>query len=107
MVYTHEIAMTAIGVLTTGILYWIKDIVKKHKNDHKDIKATLKSHDYHFMLSYKRELQKDFQYFKRNGKITMYEKTIWLEMYDDYVSRGGNSFIEDIKEELCDLLVED
>lgn len=70
-----------------------------HMEDHVKISEAKFSKTEGVQLSILRNMITDIYYrYKDAQKLPMYEKESLHHMYDDYVSRGGNSYIPSIVE---------
>lgn len=92
----NEIVMKSIltiaGLITTGIMGYLIARVKEYKALKEGLKCLLRSN-----------ITSKYYVYKELGEIPHYEKENMLLMYEQYKKMGGNSFIDDIMEEIKDL----
>jgi len=84
--------LTIVGLITTGVIGYLIARVKEYKTLKEGLKCLLRSN-----------ITSKYYVYKELKEIPHYEKENMLYMYEQYKNMGGNSFIDDIMEEIKDL----
>lgn len=84
--------LTIVGLITTGVIGYLIARLKEYKTLIEGLKCLLRSN-----------ITSKYYVYKELQEIPHYEKENVLLMYSQYKKMGGNSFIDDIMEEIKDL----
>jgi hypothetical protein len=83
------------GLISSFIIFLCKMI----KNEYETIKNTKNG----MKVLLKKGILEKYKVYKEKNCITFYEKEMINDLYQEYKNLGGNSFIEDIMDDINDI----